>query len=84
MAKFYEISLTGEKETWGCGLNHQASPNAETDATKHLGGWETPEPGILLTADDQDGTVLGNTTCTVTLITDEDKINKLKTKYKYS
>ena len=81
MAKFYEIALTGVKESWGVGLNHQAAPNAETDPTKLLTKWATPENGILQTADDQDGTVLANTTCTVTLITDTDKINKLKAKY---
>ncbi len=81
MAKFYEYALTGVKETWGVGLNHEAPPNPETDPLKRLAGWHTPENGILQTDDDVDGTVLGNTTCTVTLITDADKLKKLNAKY---
>lgn len=83
MPKFYTVALTGTKESWGFGPNHQADPDGEADPKKHI-RFDLPEKGILITKDEDDGTKLSNTTCTVTLITDTDKINELKTKYKYS
>tara|TARA_B100001250_G_scaffold11983_2_gene10470 strand:- start:8363 stop:8614 length:252 start_codon:yes stop_codon:yes gene_type:complete len=83
MPKFYTIAPTGTVEDWGQGPNHGAAPDAETDPKKHI-RFGIIEKGILLTDDADDGTKLSNSTCTVTLITDTDKINALKTKYKYS